>query len=92
MKTIIEEQLTPEFIKAIDELNQTAHEPLFIELHGKKFAVVKEEENQDRRETDYQPSSQNSIRNLKEFFRNSPLYGAELDLERDKSPSRETEL
>lgn len=29
---------------------------------------------------------------LVEFFRKSPLYGAELDLERDKSPAREFEL
>lgn len=29
---------------------------------------------------------------LTEFFRNSPLYGLELDLERDKSPPRDINL
>jgi len=29
---------------------------------------------------------------LLEFFRNSPLYGVELDITRDKSPGREVNL
>ncbi|MDM8551955.1 hypothetical protein QUF72_17860 [Desulfobacterales bacterium HSG2] len=83
MKTIIERQLTPEFVRA---LNEAEHEPLIIEVHGKRFVVLREEEHSDRSETSPEDSSQTS---LTEFFRNSPLYGVELDLERDKTPSRE---
>jgi len=31
-------------------------------------------------------------KNLVEFFRESPLFGLELDLERDKDPGRDIEL
>jgi|GEM_PF-401952 hypothetical protein len=92
MKAILKEQLSQELIQALDDLNQTSEEYLLIELHGKKFVVVKEEEYEQKLEIKNQSSSQNSIGNLRNFFRNSPLYGAELDLERDKSTSRETEL
>jgi len=92
MKAILKEQLSQELIQALDNLNQTDEEYLLIELCGKRFVVVKEEDYQERLEITYQSSSQNSTRNLKDFFRNSPLYGVELDLERDKSHSREIEL
>lgn len=77
MKTIIERHLTPEFVRA---LNETEYEPLIIEVHGKRFVVLKEEE----------AFPENKPRTgLAEFFRNSPLCGLELDLERDRTPSRE---
>jgi hypothetical protein len=83
MKTIAERQLSPELVRA---LNEAEYEPLIIEVSGKRFVVLKESE---RSETLQEDSSRTS---LTEFFRNSPLYGVELDLERDKAPSREVEF
>jgi len=40
MKTILKEQLTQEFIHALDELNRAAQESLLIDLHGKKSLQV----------------------------------------------------
>ncbi|MCP4347927.1 MAG: hypothetical protein GY795_20685 [Desulfobacterales bacterium] len=93
MKTITENQLSRDFIEALDDLSKAAQEPLLIDLHGKKFVVLKEEEYR-KFETGYlHSSSKNKPQtNLADFFRNSPLYGENLDLERDKSPSRDVKL
>jgi hypothetical protein len=80
MKTIAERQLSPELVRA---LNEAEYEPLIIEVRGKRFIVMKESE---RSETLQEDTSRTS---LNEFFRNSPLYSAKLDLERDKAPSGE---
>lgn len=83
MKTIIEKQLSPEFVRALDEAEC---EPLIIEVRGKRFAVLRENEEPETSPTD------SSRTGLTEFFRNSPLYGVDLDLKRDKTPSREIEF
>ncbi len=86
MKTIVERQLSPEFVRALDEVE---NEPLIIKVQGKIFVVLKEDEHSDRFQTF---SGNNPQSKLTEFFRNSPLCGVELDLERDKAPSREVEF
>jgi hypothetical protein len=85
MKTIIETQLDSDFITALEASDQ---EPLLIEVHGKKFIVLKKED--DSEQSEIPPLSGNDF--LTDFFRKSPLYGIELDLERDKSSSRELEF
>jgi len=80
--TIVERQLTPEFVRA---LHEAEHEPLIIEVHGKRFVVLRQDEHSDRFENSLK---ENSRTGLTAFFRNSPLCGTELDLERDKAPSR----
>ena len=86
MKTIVEKHLTPEFVKVLDE---SENEPLLIEVHGKKFIVLREDIYSEQLEVF---SKSGSRTRLSEFFKNSPLHGVELDLERDKTPSREVEF
>ncbi len=81
--TIAERYLTPEFVRALDEAK---YEPLILEVHGKKFVVLRQDEHSGRFENSLKSISRTG---LTEFFRNSPLCGTELDLERDKTPSRE---
>jgi len=63
MRTILENQLNPEFVEA---LNGVGQEALFIELHGKKFVVLKAEEYQEWRETAYLLSSSKNSEILQE--------------------------
>jgi len=84
MNTIVHNQLSHEIIEQLDNLNQNF---LRIDLHGKRFVILKEEEY-----LEIISSSENRSENLTEFFRKSPLFGVDLDLERDKTPSRETEF
>jgi antitoxin Phd len=65
-------------------INNCRQEPQFISRHGISEAVVISMEKY--REL----TGQNE--NLVSFLRHSPLYGVELDLERDKSPMRDTDL
>lgn len=61
--------------------------PQRVTKQGKETVVVLSSEDYDRlTHKKRQPS------NLLEFFQQSPLYGIELDLERDKSPSRDIDL
>ncbi|QTA86168.1 hypothetical protein [Desulfonema magnum] len=86
MKTIVERQLTSELVRLLNEVN---YEPLIIRVHEKRFVVLREDEHSDSFETF---SGDHPRTNLTEFFRNSPLFGTELDLERDREPSREVEF
>jgi len=61
MGTIFENQLNQEIIEALNEKGQ---EPLFIELYGKKFVVLRAEEYQGWRETEYLLSSSKNSRIL----------------------------
>ena len=66
-------------------VDKAKHEgPQIVTKHGKESVVVLSVE-------DYQkiikPKS-----NLLNFFQNSPLAGASLDIQRDKSPLREIDL
>ena len=58
--------------------------PQFVTKHGKESVVVLAIE-------DYQKLNKPKS-DLFSFFQNSPLSGINLDLERDKSPSRDIEL
>lgn len=58
--------------------------PQFVTKHGKESVVILAIE-------DYQKLSKPKS-DLLSFFQNSPLSGTNLDLVRDKSPSREIEL
>ncbi|MFV9691451.1 MAG: type II toxin-antitoxin system Phd/YefM family antitoxin [Desulfobacteria bacterium] len=58
--------------------------PQFVTKHGKESVVILAIE-------DYQKLSRPKS-DLLSFFKNSPLYGINLDLARDKSPSRDIEL
>lgn len=59
-------------------------EPQQITLHGKPAVVVISQQEYDRL---LQPQE-----SLVEVIRRSPFYGAELDLERDRSLTREIDL
>ena len=61
MRTIFENQLNQEIIEA---LNEEGQEPLLIELYGKKFVVLRAEEYQGWRETEYLLSSSKNSRIL----------------------------
>jgi len=84
MRTVSERQLSQEFIEVLNCLNKEQHEPVFIDFQGKKFVVLREDE--------YQKIFQKKEQNLTEFFRKSPLFGTELNMERDKTGSREVEF
>ncbi|MDL1973914.1 MAG: type II toxin-antitoxin system Phd/YefM family antitoxin [Deltaproteobacteria bacterium] len=58
--------------------------PQFVTKHGKESVVILAIE-------DYQKLSRPKS-DLLSFFKNSPLSGINLDLARDKSPSRDIEL
>ncbi len=58
--------------------------PQFVTKHGKKSVVILAIE-------DYQKLSRPKS-DLLSFFKNSPISGINLDLARDKSPSRDIEL
>ena len=58
--------------------------PQHITLHGEPAAVVLSED-------DYQRLKKRPKRFV-DFIRNSPLKGAELDLDRDRSPPRKIRL
>jgi len=77
MRTVSEKQLGKEFTEVLACLDAKQHEPVFIHFKGKKFVVLREDE--------YQKISQKKEQNLAEFFRKSPLFGTELNTERDKS-------
>ena len=57
MKTISAEQLTPEVLSALDELDRTGEEPILINSRGQKFVVLKEEDYRGWHETAYLLSS-----------------------------------
>lgn len=76
MRTVSEKQLGKEFTEVLVSLDPKQHEPVFIHFQGKKFVVLREDE--------YQKISQKKEQNLTEFFRKSPLFGMDLDTERDK--------
>ncbi len=65
-------------------VNMAEHEPQIISRHGVEKTVVlsleKYKELQGKKE------------NFVDFMRKSPLYGLDLEFERDKSPAREIEL
>ncbi len=65
--------------RVVDEAQRSG--PQIITRHGVKTAVVLSFEDYRRLVA--------SRKKLSEFFRESPLAEAELDLERDKSPVRE---
>ncbi|MBI5542515.1 MAG: type II toxin-antitoxin system Phd/YefM family antitoxin [Deltaproteobacteria bacterium] len=58
--------------------------PQRVTVHGKPTAVVLSE-------VEYQRLKRPRLRFV-EFMRKSPLVGVELDLQRDKTPTRETKL
>lgn len=61
--------------------------PQRITRQGKEGVVMVAEEQYDRLVgKSHQP------KNLVQFFRQSPLVGADLDLERDRDPGRDTDL
>jgi prevent-host-death family protein len=61
--------------------------PQRITRQGREGVVMVAEEQYDRLVgKSHQP------KNLVQFFRQSPLVGVELDLERDRDPERETDL
>jgi antitoxin Phd len=66
-------------------VNESACEPQIISRRGINQAVVISME-QYRKFT-----GQNKDMDIVSFFQNSPLYGLELELERDKSPMRDVE-
>jgi PHD/YefM family antitoxin component YafN of YafNO toxin-antitoxin module len=68
MKTILANQLNSEFINALNEIRQ---DPLFIELSGKKFVVLKAEEYQEWRETAYLLSSSKNSEILRKSLEES---------------------
>ncbi|MGE0082912.1 MAG: hypothetical protein AB7S75_00685 [Desulfococcaceae bacterium] len=78
MRTVSEKQLGKEFTEVLAGLDAKRHEPVFIHFKGKKFVVLREDE--------YQRISQKKEQNLTEFFRKSPLFGMELNTERDWLP------
>jgi PHD/YefM family antitoxin component YafN of YafNO toxin-antitoxin module len=57
MKTLIEQQLSRDFIDALDELNETPEYSLLIHIHGQEFVVLKAEDYQSWQETAYLLSS-----------------------------------
>ncbi len=57
------------------------HEPQIISRHGVEVAVVLSLEKYKE--------LQGKKQSVAEFFRNSPLYGLDLEFERDKSPGYE---
>src|SRR5271170_3497003 len=61
--------------------------PQRIKRQGKEGVVMVAEEQFDRL-----VGKSRQPRNLVQFFRQSPLVGLELDLERDHSPARDIEL
>jgi len=85
MKTILKEQLTQEFIHALDELSRAAQESLLIDLHGKKFVVVKEKEYQGWLETAYLLSSSKNAEILKKALDEPPDECRELKKEHRKN-------
>jgi len=61
-----------------------AEGPQKVTRHGKEVVVILSKAEYER--------LQKSQAGLLEFFRQSPLVGVELDLERDQSPTRNIEL
>ena len=57
MKTISEKCLNNEFIDALEDLNRLGEELILIDLHGRKFVILKEEDYRGWRETAYLLSS-----------------------------------
>lgn len=53
MKTISAEQLTPEVLDALDELDRTGEEPILMNSRGQKFVVLREEDYRGWHETAY---------------------------------------
>lgn len=70
--------------KLTELVNESKHRPQIISRRGVNEAVVISIEKY--REL----TGQNE--NIVSFFQNSPLYGVELDLERDKSSIRDVDL
>ena len=70
------------FSNLVDKAHQDG--PPFVTKHGKESVVILAIE-------DYQKLSKPTS-DLLSFFKNSPLSGMDLDLERDKSPSRDIKL
>ena len=77
-------QLQEAKAKLTELVNESKHEPQIISRRGVNEAVVISMEKY--REF----TGQNT--NLFTFLQNSPLYGLELDFERDKSPMRDIDL
>jgi prevent-host-death family protein len=65
-------------------LNEAKSEPQIISRHGVNEMIVLSLEQYE--------SLLGQKDNIVSFFKNSPLYGVELDLTRDKSGSREVDL
>jgi antitoxin Phd len=61
-----------------------AEGPQKVTRHGKEVVVILSKAEYER--------LRKSQAGLLEFFRRSPLVGAELDLQRDQSPPRDVEL
>jgi antitoxin Phd len=61
--------------------------PQRITKQGKESVVMIAEEQYDRL-----VGKSNQPKNIVDFFRQSPLAGLELDLERDRSPARDIDL
>lgn len=67
-------------------VDHALHEgPQTIIMHGKPAAVVVSAK-------EFQKLSRSSHVSLVEFFKESPLYGVELDIERSKEPPRKVRL
>ncbi|MBF0121165.1 MAG: hypothetical protein HQK79_20220 [Desulfobacterales bacterium] len=84
MRCISERQLSQEIIEALDYVSRNQDESLYINYQGENFVLLREKE--------YQNICKKKKENLIDFFKNSPLYGIELDIQRDKTPSREVEF
>jgi antitoxin Phd len=70
------------FSSLVDKAHQDG--PQIVTRHGKESVVVIAIE-------DYQKMSRPKS-DLLSFFRKSPLFGQDIDLARDKNPSRDIEL
>ena len=77
-------QLQEAKAKLTELVKKAQHEPQIISRHGVNEVVVISIEEYKR--------AFDKEEGLISFFKKSPLYGVELDLERDKSPMRDINL
>ena len=69
-----------------DVVRQAEFEPQFISLRGEETAVMLNVKEYRKL------SNKGPKQDLVSFLRSSPLFGLGIELERDKSPSRDIEL
>ncbi|MBT9133035.1 MAG: hypothetical protein DDT33_01566 [Firmicutes bacterium] len=72
MKTIFPEQLSQEFLRALDDLAAEVVEEVVIDSKGQRFVILKEEDYRGWMETAHLLSSAKNVRILQEAL-NEPL-------------------